>query len=217
MIGKRGVMSKRQVMEILMDGLDGVVTGRGDDETTRHIVTVGLVWPRPGIAKRIAVQSVELVGGRAAWGEAAWFDRILFKETVMGRFGVEIAVSDPVSGAMARKAMAFFGEALAKEAASVLGGAAGGILGGIVSVPLRHVAGALLDAAGAEAGVLAAGSIDMDGASMSEKSVYEVPLTAPEAVYRGVRQRPPAPVRGEALAVAAGAGNGVARIALAGS
>ena len=73
-------MSKRQVMEILMDGLDGVVTGRGDDETTRHIVTVGLVWPRPGIAKRIAVQSVELVGGRAAWGEAAWFDRILFKD-----------------------------------------------------------------------------------------------------------------------------------------
>ncbi|MBT3296451.1 MAG: hypothetical protein HN919_08250 [Verrucomicrobia bacterium] len=209
-------MSKRQVMEILLDGLDGVVTGQGDDEATRHIVTVGLVWPRPGIAKRIAVQPVKLVGGSAAWGEAAWFDRILFKETVMGRFGIEMAVSAPVSGAMARQAMAFFGEGLAKEAASVLGGAAGGILGGIVSVPLRHVAGALLDAAGVEAGIVAAGTLDLDSASLTGKGGCEIPLAAPDAIYRGVRQRPPAPVRGEELLVAAGEANGAARIVLLG-
>ena len=78
-------------------------------------VTAALVWPRPGIARKLSVADRTFVARRFEPDPGSWVETVLFKEIVQGKFGIEISVS----GRRSARARAFAGH---------LGGAVLGVL-----------------------------------------------------------------------------------------
>ncbi|MBN2301027.1 MAG: hypothetical protein JXN60_00790 [Lentisphaerae bacterium] len=137
---KGSIRYKRRLLELTLDEVDlsqvGGRRGVGD-----HLITARLIWPRPLIAERIALRTVELSCGKADWTSKAWCERVLFKETVEGRLGIEISVSERVSKGHAAEFMSFAGSAVNKLAASELIAASDSVIAGrLWAVPFNYLA-----------------------------------------------------------------------------
>ena len=197
----------RRVIEIAIAGINLLATGSEADET-RHLVAASLVWPRPGIAERVALKPVTLTRGAYSYNDASWVQRILFKESVLGPLGIEITVSRALDPDGLRRAVAEFAESFAKEGAAHMDSMFGGTVGGLVKLPLSFLAGRLDEAPDREPPLVAAGEADMPADALSPGTVLSVPLIAPVTVYRARRRRPPAPARGNEIAVEKDGANG---------
>ena len=120
---------KREV-EITLHSINIPVTGAGLDTTTSHLLTTDLVWPRVGVARKSASQSCTLQEGTADFETANWGRRILFKETVEGRFALAVTVTEALDDEELEKILRFWaGAALAIGADAV--DSAAGPLGGL--------------------------------------------------------------------------------------
>lgn len=74
--------------------------GALDEEVAVNLLTARLVYPRPGIADRSSLKSLDLEDGvERSFADAPFSRRILFKERIQGRteIGVEISVQLPAA------------------------------------------------------------------------------------------------------------------------
>ena len=149
---------KREV-EITLNSINIPVTGAGLDTTTSHLLTTDLVWPRVGVARKSASQSCTLQEGTADFETANWGRRILFKETVEGRFALAVTVTEALDDEELEKILRFWaGAALAIGADAV--DSAAGPLGDLAAAPLEYAAKAVAKYPGAT--LLAEGLAELD-------------------------------------------------------
>ncbi len=58
-------------------------------------IVAELIWPRPAISSRVGFQSVSLRKGKTALGRTPYYERLLLKEKVDGRFGIRVGITKP--------------------------------------------------------------------------------------------------------------------------
>ena len=84
----------RKEVEITLHSIHVPETASGLDTETTHLLGADLVWPRTGIAQKSASQTCALKEGRADFETVNWGRRILFKETVEGRFALSLTLTE---------------------------------------------------------------------------------------------------------------------------
>lgn len=180
-----------RAFEVLLDRVEVKETGGRKDG--RHMVMVSLVWPRPRIAERVSVKTIDIEKGSVDLRKAKWMDRVVFKELINGPFGMKIGVTERVTESQ-------FAEFLRYMASSVLKVAGGeaedmivnAVLGGIVEVPFEFLAKMLSKSVKDGPKVIASGSLDLHSEETwkkNESKQFKVPLTAPETIYKVTRSR----------------------------
>ena len=194
-------MSARSVVEVLLEGVELVERGVQHGRTTRHMVLAALVWPRPAIAERTALKDLELPSGVIDLGSLDWTDRILFKETVEGPFGIKVDVTDVVTDNQVADFLRVMASAAVQLAgAEVAGLATAPFVKGLVKVPFQHGSKLIASAGKKAARVIARGQVDIgleegeEGGdtggrlvARGEEVVIEVPLCAPARIERVTR------------------------------
>ncbi|MBN1672970.1 MAG: hypothetical protein JXR37_18135 [Kiritimatiellae bacterium] len=205
--------NKRRVLELLLDAVRLEATGVRRGASSRHLVLVSLVWPRPMIAERVAAKTVLLDAGAADWRAHGWTRRVCFKETVEGPLGVRVCVSRPLPDERVAELVRVVGAGVLKLA----GGEAedwpaSGVAGALLGLPFAYL-GKRLAAAGEAAGSLVAeGETDLDTNAWpgQEHRTFQIAMTAPAGVQftRRARKKGAQSAR-RRTALAAGAANGV--------
>lgn len=149
-------------LEIYVEKLEldkGVFTG----ESTR-IADFKIVYPRPTVAQKVTTKSLAVKDGKCAKIESKrWIDTILFKEGVQGDFGLEIAISSPVSSKELESVAASTASTLVKLLGDMAADAVGiKALKSFVDLPANALAKAV-SGASYSAKTDAAGSLDIAG------------------------------------------------------
>ena len=182
-------MRKRQV-EITLEALRLETTGR-ERERTSHALTALLLWPRLAIARKTAAATLDLQKGCWQARGQPWSRRILFKETVQGRFAFGFSLSDALSDAQVEafmEALAGHWLKLAAEQVEDLAGATPAV--NFASFPLGYLAKAIAGRKGTKS--LVEGSLDLNAADLPEAGetlCWEMDLVAPAGIHRMVRRR----------------------------
>ena len=180
-----------RVFEVLLDRVE--VKETGGQKAGRHMVMASLVWPRPRIAERVAVKTVDIEKGVVDLKKARWTDRIVFKELIDGPFGLEFGVTERVTESQFREFLRFMSSSVLKvaggEAEDMMSNA---LLGGVVKVPFQFLAKMISDSGKDGPKVIASGSLDLHSEETwkkNESKQFKVPLTAPETIYKVTRRR----------------------------
>jgi hypothetical protein len=84
----------KRALEITIQAIHVPVTGAGLLDTTSHLLSAELIWPRVGIPQKAASQPCQLAKGEADFEKIHWGNRILFKEQVEGKFALRIALTE---------------------------------------------------------------------------------------------------------------------------
>ena len=207
---------KRCEIEVTLEKiiLDAALRPR---KASRHLLGAALHWPRVGTARRDASVAFGLENGAWHAAERPWTQRILAKETVQGRFGFGITLTEALPDA---EADAFL-SALASQFVKFTGGQAGNLLappllGSLAELPLSYLAKALLKEKAP--GTLGEGVLDLEAAALPAPGgqvFWEVPLRTPAAVVHTVRRRVgKQPQRRREVLLPAGADAGRCRVAV---
>lgn len=130
--------SERNTLEM---ALTSVRLSGAEKGTAERIVLATLLWPRPMISDRVSSRVVTFWDGAADLAEKDWTERILFKETVEGTYGLVVQVTEPMSSGQIAKFFRQLGEALLKASASEAAKlVAGPWLGALARIPLQILA-----------------------------------------------------------------------------
>lgn len=180
-------MSKRKVLELYLERLELENSGPKRRSASGHVLAVNLVWPRPAIAERSALKTVELEDGTAELARAGWTEKILFKEQVEGPFGIEVLVTERMSESQLGEFFSFAGSSLLKSAGNEAGDiVSDGIISGMAGIPFKFLSKLAADAGKMPARVLGTGAVDMKDSSLpagGRRKKIKVSLTVPETVY----------------------------------
>ena len=184
---------KRRILEVTMEQINLRVAGNSSARTTQHLVTGTLRYPRPAIAEKVLAKPVGLDNGAVDLSAAGWMQRILFKETVQGPFGIGIDITTQLSDSQAGKLIT----AVSSAFLSLAGGEAADIAGepwaaGLVRTPFDYLRKALSSSRGAAPRLVGAGSIDLCADTRWQAGAVRkvnVPLTAVEDIYTVRRSR----------------------------
>jgi hypothetical protein len=84
----------RKEVEITLHSITIPETASGLDTETSHLLSADLIWPRVGVAQKSATQTCTLKEGAADLETVNWGKRILFKETVEGRFALALTLTE---------------------------------------------------------------------------------------------------------------------------
>lgn len=197
-------------LEIVLTGLE-IPSLKGTRHST-HILQVGLIWPRNAIAQKSCEKEVELLDGSLDWSSASWCRKILFKEVVTNRFGLELALTTSLS----RTELANFGRFIAGR---VLGIGADEVEdrlpgGELASLPLIYFSKNLLKNKPAE--LIIKGNLDLAAEQFSDSQTLEleIPLLSERELVRQQRRggrKGPVTYKREVL-LNKGAQDGFARI-----
>lgn len=104
----------KRTLEITVRQIQVPVTGAGLLDTTSHLLSAELLWPRVGIAQKAASQPCQLQKGKSDLEQAHWGNRILFKENVEGKFAMRVALTEVLDDEELEKFLrSFSGAALA--------------------------------------------------------------------------------------------------------
>ena len=187
-------IAKRQEIELILQSLTLQVTSPiGLAATSRHAVTTELIWARNAFQSRGYTRIVGLSQGACVFTDADWIDAVLMKETVLGRFGLRVRVSQALSDSAVSKIL----QAMAKAAATSVGVALEKSLdkpmGKTLSAPVDYVAS--LFAAEAVSPIAEAVTVVDPKCYASGGTILALPLVAPAKVTRaqssaGKTQRP---------------------------
>ncbi|MFC1462456.1 hypothetical protein ACFLQU_02515 [Verrucomicrobiota bacterium] len=184
---------KRQILELTLEKLSLEVTGARKNANSVHVVTVGLIWPRPAIAEKLAVKVLDVAGKSCSLARKPWVERILFKETVEGPFGVELTVSEPVSDRQVADFMRFMGSAMFKLAASEVADlVVNPLAGALTGTPLRYLSKEISSSGKKAPRIIAAGSVDLRAEDLvrhGKNSPVKLRLRTEEGVHSVVRTR----------------------------
>ena len=180
-----------RAFEVLLDRVE--VKETGDRKAGQHLVMASLVWPRPRIAERVAVKTVDIEKGFVDLKKARWTERIVFKELIDGPFGIEFGVTERVTDSQFAEFLRFMSSSVLK----VAGGEAedmmtNAVLGGVVKVPFQFLAKMISDSGKDGPKVIASGSLDLHSEETWKKNEwkqFKIPLTAPETIYKVTRRR----------------------------
>lgn len=159
----------------------------------RRLVIATLVWPRPRIANRVSVKALDFQNNAADLTKSTWTEKILFKESVLGPFGLQVGVTDHVTEAKAAEFLAFMGSSLFKlvgaEAKKMM---AASFEGGLIKLPFEYL-GKLIAASGSkDPKIPNLGMVDLDPSKIwgKKKSArIEIPLKALLPIYRMGRSK----------------------------
>lgn len=210
-------MKKREVLEVLLDGIELPVVGGRKTARTHHSLLASLVWPRPCIAERVAVKPVDLVGGQARLVESGWAQCVLFKEVVKGRFGLQVGVSQPLTDVQMDAWLSLIGATAVKAAGRLVAEAMNGAAEQIAGLPLQFLGKQISGLPGKNAGLLGQGIVDLNSDDLGDGAVriITVPLVAAEAVQEVQRVRRQGRLMSKRRTVLkAGATNGSIRLSL---
>ena len=112
--------SKKQDLEIHFLSLE-LAPALKPPRHSNHLLTLRLVCPRPTIAYKAAERTVTLADGVFAPESPKWTESVIFKETVSGRFGFAVEVTEPLSDAAAEAFVSTSASALVKFLAGFVG------------------------------------------------------------------------------------------------
>ena len=173
---------RRNTLELHLCGIAGEGPWKRGSKRSERMVTVSLLWPRPLVASRVAVQTHTFTHAGLDLSDRDWSESVLFKENVEGPFGVVVQVSESMTAQQVSRLAGAIGDAVFRaagsEAASV---AVGPGLSALARFPFTFLAGEV-SRLGKTAQVVAAGRITL---VPGEHAVQiEVPLLVPEDVVR---------------------------------
>jgi len=191
--------TRRGVVEVLLDSVDLRDAG-GAGAGTNHALCASLVWPRSTVAGKATVKIVPLADGRGDWRGASWTERILFKETVEGTFGLRVGLTRSLSAAKFAELSRYVAGGLFKlfgaEAGSLLAGA---LAAGLVKLPLEFLNKELRAAQELAALAVAEGTVDLrcDTWQAGHDETVRLMLQSTGGASRAARPRAgaPAPAR----------------------
>jgi len=172
---------QRDTMEMRMCAIQGEGPWRQGGRASERLVTVSLVWPRPLMAVRVAVQTHTFARDGFDVSGHDWSERILFKETVEGPFGVVVQVSESMTAQQLARVAGSIGEAVLRaagaQAASI---AVGPGLKALARFPFTFLAGEIANM-GKVAKVVAGGRTTL---LPGTAGTVEIPLFVPEDVVQ---------------------------------
>lgn len=176
-----GAQYRRNTVEMRLQSIEGEGPWSQGRKQSERIVTVSLIWPRPLVASRVAVQTHHFSREGLALAGWDWSERVLFKETVEGPFGVIVQVSQSMTAQQLTRVAVALGDAVLRaagaEAARI---AVGPGLSAMARFPFTYIAGEL-SGFGKTAKVVAAGRTTL---LPGEAGTVEIPLAVPEDVVQ---------------------------------
>ena len=155
---------------------------------TNHLLGIDLVCPRPTVARKSSERALALESGIFAPQTQAWTESVVFKETINGRFGIAVTVSEALTDA----AMETFFRTGATALVKFLAGFASAAvsipnLDDVAEIPFSSVTKVL----GKDRSpmTIARGCADFPAdASFPSRVVVEVPLVAADDIFRAVHR-----------------------------
>ena len=87
---------------------------------SRNLITVELIWPKVGTARKSASREVKFRKGVVDFTGEAWTKRCVFREEIDGHCGVAVSVSEPVSVQKLRQWAKLTAKAILKEGADIV-------------------------------------------------------------------------------------------------
>ena len=155
---------------------------------TNHLLGIDLVCPRPTVARKSSERVLALEDGVFAPPSPAWTESVVFKETINGRFGISVTVSEALTDA----AMETFFRTGATALVKFLAGFAGAAvtiphLDDIAEIPFSAVTKAL--GKDHSPATVVKGCVDFPAdASFPSRVIVDVPLVAANDVFVSVRR-----------------------------
>lgn len=144
---------------------------------SRNLVTVDLIWPKVGSARKSASREVKFKSGAVDFTAEQWTKRCLFREEIDGHCGIAVSVSEPVSVQKLKRWAKLTAKAILKEGADLATSAMVGY-GDIASAPIDALATMVGEKDAPES--VAQGVVDYDQLPADgEKQLLVVPLLRP--------------------------------------
>lgn len=141
---------------------------------SRNLVTIDLIWPKVGTARKSAAREVKFKKGVYDFTSEIWAKRCVFREEIDGHCGIAVSVSEPVSVQKLRRWAKLTAKAVLKEGADVAASAMVGY-GEIAAAPIDALATMVGEKDAPEA--IAQGVVDFcDLPGEGESRVVEIPL-----------------------------------------
>jgi hypothetical protein len=186
-------MYKRRIAEISLRQVSVKVAGGRQNRTGQHLFAARLVWPRPAIADKVSVKTLDFNGNQCDLGKSDWITGILFKETVQGPFGLEVTLTEQLSSSQLGKFLEFISASFFKFAGSEATDLSSSSLGSsLTKVPFDFLSKHVSGKSKTDAKWIAAGSLNL----LTEQNVkagkgveHEILLTTPEPICRITRVR----------------------------
>lgn len=153
---------------------------------SNHLMDITLVCPRVSTARKTLSRTVRLEDGKYAPAAPKWTESVVCKETVSGRFGLEVSLTEAVTDAAADYFVRNSANLLIKFLAGGIGGAIGvKALEDIAEIPLSALAKSVSREKAPE--VICTGSLDLSvDDDFSKAKVLEIELLAAADVYKTV-------------------------------
>ncbi len=181
-------MADTRVLELSLEQVQ-IDKGRTDRKgQTRRLVISTLVWPRPRISDRVSVKTLDFHDNASDLTKSTWTEKILFKERVLGQFGVQINVTEHVTESQAADFLPFLGSSLFK----LVGAEAKKMMltsfeGSLLKLPFEYLA-KIIAASGSKAPkVPNSGIVDLDAIKdwgKKKSARIKIPLKAVLPIYR---------------------------------
>ena len=141
--------STKENIELCLQSLTLLVAGVAKiPSASNHTVTAELIWPRNGIPSKAYARVFTLHANQCAFTEAAWYDSVMCKESVDGRFALKITVSQALTDSVVAKLLRAIAKAAASTAADAIEDGVVDPLGKIASAPVDYLATLIADYTG---------------------------------------------------------------------
>lgn len=88
---------------------------------SRNLLTVDLIWPKVGTARKSASRQVVMKKGRCDFTAEPWAKRVLFREEIDDHCGIAVALTEPVSLQKLRRLVRLTEKLVLKEGAEMIG------------------------------------------------------------------------------------------------
>jgi hypothetical protein len=133
------MVTARKEVEITLHSIRILETASGLDSETTHLLSADLLWPRVGVAHKSSSQTCELKKGVADFETVNWGRRILFKDSVEGRFALALTLTEELDDEELEQFFRFCAGAFLSVAAGLVESAARPV-GKVAAAPLDYVA-----------------------------------------------------------------------------
>ena len=145
---------------------------------SRNLLTVEMIWPKVGAARKAATRQIVMKKGRADFGEEPWAKRILFREEIDGHTAFAVSLAEPVTLQKFRRLLQLTAKAALKEGADMIDAALASH-GDIAAAPVDALATMVAEKEAPK--VIAQGVLDYDDLpGAGEEREVVVPLMRPK-------------------------------------